>query len=286
MAPSGGVSALQDLTDVDLSLAGVLVDLDSLYWDDVNGKWSHGHPATGIQGDPKFFIPGVLSAVTEAHPRVLVVRDWIIESIYIYAKTLGTAGNTILDVNKNGSTIFTTTANRPTLAYNDGNGWAVSGTPDIAGFVEGDVISFDLDSVATGAADLVIVIKLADSTITITPELRMFTWAMEGNLFTRAGKARMYNNFGMNFEITKVFIAVDAAPTGSAIKVDINKSPGGSLFPSGANRPQIAVSTFTGVSTTFDGDFIFADGDYLTMDVDQIGSSYPGADLVVNVYFR
>jgi len=77
---------------------------------------------------------------------------------YFYLWDTGTAGSTIADIHlfndtyPAGITIFTTQANRPTVAYNDANGWTVA-TSDITDFVAGDVLIFGFDQVATGAAD-------------------------------------------------------------------------------------------------------------------------------------
>jgi hypothetical protein len=111
--------------------------------------------AGGSLGNP-FEVPGVLAVVAEAAPQWLVTGDTTINSWYIACDTLGTASSTIVDIHKNGTTIFTDQANRPTLAFNDGNGWAVSGVPDFVDFVAGDILTIDIDQVATGAADLVV----------------------------------------------------------------------------------------------------------------------------------
>jgi len=113
---------------------------------------------------------------------------------------------------------------------------------------------------------------------------KMITFATEGTLITSTGAIRMYNNFGQTFTITKVHIAVATAPTGSSIIVDINKN-GTTIFTNQAHRPSIAVSGFTGSTTTIDVSS-FADGDYLTFDIDQKGSTIAGANLTVQVYFQ
>jgi len=112
--------------------------------------------AIGSGANP-FEIDGVLAVTTNAVNEWLITGNTTVSGWYIYCRTTGSASDTIVDVNKNGMTIFTTQANRPTLAYNDANKWAVSGTPDFTTFVAGDVLSIDIDQVATGAADLVVV---------------------------------------------------------------------------------------------------------------------------------
>ena len=87
------------------------------------------------------------------------IRSWVATSdgdfgdVYITCKDTGSASSTIIDINKNGTTIFTTQANRPTLAYDDADDVA-SGTPDVTSYEAGDVITVDIDQVATGASGL------------------------------------------------------------------------------------------------------------------------------------
>jgi len=59
-------------------------------------------------------------------------------------------------VNLDGSTIFTTSANRPELGNSET--YAVSGTPDIVDLVPGNVLTIDIDQIATSADGLTIVL--------------------------------------------------------------------------------------------------------------------------------
>lgn len=104
-----------------------------------------------------FSVDGTITTLTSAAVPYLVTQDLTVESWYIYAEDNGASSSTIVDVNKNGTTVFTTQSNRPTLAHDDANNWAVSGTPEVTTFAEGDVITIDIDQVATGAKSLLIV---------------------------------------------------------------------------------------------------------------------------------
>lgn len=84
----------------------------------------------------------------------------VINAVYIRCETPGTAGSTIIDVHLNGVTIFTVQGNRPILAWNDPDGVAKSGVPDVISLAENDVLTADIDQVATGAEDLVVVIDI------------------------------------------------------------------------------------------------------------------------------
>ena len=113
-------------------------------------------------GGIEFSIDGRLDIISNACNAYVFTAPSSISSWYVYLKSLGSVGSSIFDIHlfnntyPNGVTIFTTQANRPTVAYNDVNGWAVA-VPDITSFVAGDVLTFDIDQIATGAADVVCV---------------------------------------------------------------------------------------------------------------------------------
>lgn len=84
-----------------------------------------------------------------------------ISRVYLYGFTLGSSSSTIVDVHKNGTTIFTTQGNRPTLAYNDADQVAVSGIPDVVDLAVGDVLTIDIDQVAVGSSGLTVVVAMS-----------------------------------------------------------------------------------------------------------------------------
>jgi len=102
----------------------------------------------------EWYVAGSLAVASEVGATWIAPRNLTIEKVYIYCKNPGTAGTTIVDVNKGGTSIFTNQANRPQLAYTDADKVAASGPPDITDLAEGDVVSLDIDQVATGASDL------------------------------------------------------------------------------------------------------------------------------------
>lgn len=106
-------------------------------------------------------------------------------------------------------------------------------------------------------------------------------FSISGALTVQTGAHRIYNDTGVPLTIRSVRASVGTAPTGAAIRVDVNKN-GTSIFTTQGNRPNIAVSTFTSKVTNMDVTSI-ADGEYLTVDVDVIGSTVAGSDLTVAV---
>jgi hypothetical protein len=122
------------------------------------GDFGNPHSVTpaqaGVKHTKEWYLSGALSIAVEQGGVWIVPRALVIEKVYIYCKTTGSVSSTIVDINKNGTTIFTTQANRPDLAFDDGDKKAESGAPDVTALVEGDIVSIDVDQIATGAADL------------------------------------------------------------------------------------------------------------------------------------
>lgn len=102
-----------------------------------------------------------------------------------------------------------------------------------------------------------------------------------GNVTVSTGAHRWYAEEALTIESVRV--SVGTAPVGSALIVDVNKN-GTTIFTTQGNRPQVADGSATGVTTTMDVTSL-AQGDYLTVDIDQVGSTTAGADLVVTVVF-
>lgn len=104
-------------------------------------------------------------------------------------------------------------------------------------------------------------------------------FSKEGILTTLTGTQRLY--FDAPYTISKVRVGVGTAPVGASVIVDINRN-GTTIFSNQANRPTIAASEFTGVTTGMSTLNVY-EGDYLTVDIDQVGSSTPGSDLVISI---
>ncbi len=108
------------------------------------------------------------------------------------------------------------------------------------------------------------------------------TFAHVGVLTVQAGAGRYPVTVAGT--ITAVRAAVGTAPTGAAILVDVNKN-GTTVFTTQGNRPLIAAGTNSSGAAVPDVTSVIA-GDLLSVDVDQIGSSVAGSDLVVVVLIQ
>jgi hypothetical protein len=71
--------------------------------------------------------------------------------VRMYRTTAGSSGSTILDVNKNGTTMYTTQANRPTMAFNQSGNKIQATLPDVVSIAAGDVITVDTDQIEGGS---------------------------------------------------------------------------------------------------------------------------------------
>lgn len=103
-----------------------------------------------------------------------------------------------------------------------------------------------------------------------------------GPLATGPGTFRLYNDSGAAWTIVGVRASLGTAPTGSSVIVDVNKN-GTSIFTTQANRPMIAVGANTSGKVTNMDVTTVATNEYLTVDIDQVGSTVPGTDLIIQV---
>lgn len=73
-----------------------------------------------------------------------------VHGVWPAAGTAPTGADLVVDVNKNGATIFSTQANRPRVAAG-GNGGALA-VPDVTSIADGDYLTVDIDAVGSGVA--------------------------------------------------------------------------------------------------------------------------------------
>jgi len=228
-------------------------------------------------GDLHLYIDGRLAVLTDVG-RFVIPRDGTIERVTVTVKDKGAANSTIIDVHKNGTTVFTTQTNRPTVAYNDADGVA-SGVPDVTVVAAGDVITIDLDAIATGAGTIEIVVAMNYATLADS----QFTWTYSGQVEVETVPIRLYNRTGRTKTIKKIWLGINTAPTGAAIIVDVLKN-GITIFTTPSNRPSIAAGAFAGSSVNVEVDQ-WLDGEYLTYAIIQVGSTVKGSDLSINVVY-
>jgi hypothetical protein len=83
----------------------------------------------------------------------MVPFDGRITEVIVHSTGAGVGGTSnIVDVNINGTTIYTTQANRPTLLLADTGMYTEAGEPQVTAVKAGDIISYDVDQVTTTGA--------------------------------------------------------------------------------------------------------------------------------------
>ena len=95
-----------------------------------------------------------------SHPeRIHVPVAGTITNITATAGTAPVGSTLIVDVNKGGTTLFTTQGSRPTIA--DGGQDDTSSVPDVTSIAQNDILTVDVDQVGSGTAgsDLVVQVR-------------------------------------------------------------------------------------------------------------------------------
>jgi hypothetical protein len=113
------------------------------------------------------------------------------------------------------------------------------------------------------------------------PALPPLPFFRTGELAVGAGTYPLYNDSGRPWTVVAVRASVVTAPTGAAVIVDVNRN-GTTIFGTQSARPTIAAGTKTSKTTGMTVTSI-GDGDWLTVDIDQIGSTIKGSDLIVQI---
>lgn len=130
----------------DLLFGVDVVKTGSITWDEITGKPDiSGSKPQAIS----FYIDDVLAVETKS-VTFLAHTALTIQSVIMCVDTAPVGSNIIVDINKNGTTIFTTEANRPTITA--GTDTSVSVVPDVVSIIAGDKISVDIDAVGSTTA--------------------------------------------------------------------------------------------------------------------------------------
>jgi hypothetical protein len=114
----------------------------------------------------------------------------------------------------------------------------------------------------------------------VGPTVLPLSYSYYGTIQTVTGSLRLYNDTGRTLTFQKIRATCGIAPTGSAAIVNVKKN--GTPITLTGDRATIAPTALTATTTTFSVPTI-ADGEYITIDVDQVGSTFAGSDLVVSV---
>lgn len=160
----------------------------------------------------------------------------------------------------------------------------VAPSPDAAWSAYARLCTFELPAGASAVTDAILDAGSDDRSPSLLLHFggpQLFTWSMSGALSVAAGGLGFRAPIAL--ELQHVRMSVSTAPTGASILVDVNKN-GVSMFTTQANRPAIAAGAYTETATTAPDIVSIAAGDRITVDIDQVGSTVAGSNLVVVAY--
>jgi len=103
-----------------------------------------------------FGVAGTLTAENNASFEIPIPENLTCLKVYINVKTAPTGCQLIVDVNLDGTTIFSTQANRPMITAGQKN--AESGTPNVQSYNKNQILSIDIDQIGStvAGADLIV----------------------------------------------------------------------------------------------------------------------------------
>jgi len=97
-----------------------------------------------------WFLPSNVTTGAEKTGRIYIPFAGTIKKALIYSKTGPTGSGIIVDINKNGTTIWSTQGNRVTIADAANSGTQTSF--DVTTFADGDYFTFDIDQIGSSIA--------------------------------------------------------------------------------------------------------------------------------------
>ncbi|GAA1578631.1 hypothetical protein GCM10009789_35220 [Kribbella sancticallisti] len=106
-----------------------------------------------------FSVTGTV-AVATGKSRIYLEGDYVIETVRAAAHTAPAGAALVVDVNKNGTTIYTNQADRPSIAV--GTNSATGNSPAVTTLAAGDYLTVDVDQIgsATAGADLTVTVRV------------------------------------------------------------------------------------------------------------------------------
>lgn len=117
--------------------------------------------STALRPTFVFTITGTLVTGTSLTPVLIANNTLTIVQAYAYVKTVNTGASLIIDINKNGTSIWATTqANRLTIAASDADKYATQTSFDTTALAEGDILTLDIDTVGSTIAGADLTVEL------------------------------------------------------------------------------------------------------------------------------
>lgn len=137
---------------------------ETLVYDSATKKWRPGPGGSGGGGtadttSETFTLTGTAYTTVGSH-RLYVETECVVTSVRASVGTAPTGASLIVDVNRNGTTIYGTQANRPTITT--GTNTDLGGTASNGTLAPGDYLTVDVDQVGSTAAgsNLAVTVRL------------------------------------------------------------------------------------------------------------------------------
>ena len=86
--------------------------------------------------------------------------SWTLLSVRATVETAPSGGSVVTDVHKNGTTVFTTQSNRPSITTGNNTSGAVTAI-DVTTVSSGDYLTVDIDSTTSPAANLTVIVTFS-----------------------------------------------------------------------------------------------------------------------------
>lgn len=141
------------------SLGSGLISWGQLYQAGIGGTAYLAYDATTRQdirpsNTFTFAITGTLTTGTDKAPTLEIPADCYLLGVRLVVKTAPTGATIIVDVNLNGTTVFTTQGNRPVIAISatSGSTYTLNNGTDIEELDLGDKLTIDIDQVGSTVA--------------------------------------------------------------------------------------------------------------------------------------
>jgi hypothetical protein len=122
--------------------------------------------ASALKEQARFVQNGTIATGTHVDGAWVAPFAGKITRVRAYARVAGTAGDTTVDVNIGGTSVFAVAGDRPSIANTDPDGTVSSKAPTaisagtVGGFAAGAVITMDVDVAPTAGSDLTVLVEL------------------------------------------------------------------------------------------------------------------------------
>lgn len=107
------------------------------------------------RGSASYFycvMPRLATETAATHAKWIVPCYGHIVDVIVDADTAPTGADSIVDIHLNGTTIYTTQANRPTLSDGDTGYYSEAAEPEVTAVKPGDVLQLIIDQIGSGTA--------------------------------------------------------------------------------------------------------------------------------------